>query len=179
MKKYSLRFISLILIGVFVFAGCSVSRLGEALFACNMNNIWGLQGVYFDSNNSLTFKFDPNHDSSNSHGIGFDNVFNNGSFSEFDQIILMTENNESFVSDMDKVTIDSKNGIISFTVNDFDVNEIKTIQIDNDLQVFYLDLEEKSLEAAIYDENQLTLTQYTQKFDEEKNEWSRLEYITN
>ena len=91
----------------------------------------------------------------------------------------MTENNESFVPDMDKVAIDSKNGIISVTVNDFDVNEIKTIQIDNDLQVFYLDLEEKSLEAAIYDENQLTLSQYTQKFDEEKNEWSRLEYITN
>ncbi len=91
----------------------------------------------------------------------------------------MKENNESFVPDMDKVAIDSKNGIISFTVNDFDVNEIKTIQIDNDLQVFCLDLEEKSLEAAIYDENQQTLTQYTQKFDEEKNEWSRLEYIIN
>lgn len=62
MKKYSIRFISIILIGVFAFAGCSASRLGEALFACNMNNIWGLQGVYIDSNNTLTFKFEPNHD---------------------------------------------------------------------------------------------------------------------
>ena len=178
MKKRLAVCLSMILMGIYVLTGCD-ANYGDVVYECSSDNIWGFEGAYIDSENTLTIKFDTKHNASDNYGIGFGNVFESGEYDDFDKIVLLKEDYWAIFVKMEDVKIDTKNHTFSFTLEDMDVSEIKDIHIVNGLMYFDVDIVENTMIASVYEENRIDCTDYTQTYDPDRKAWSEVETISN